>query len=235
VRALEEIEMSSIAEIFLGAILSIITTIVIEFQRKPKLIIQIARPSDNRYPNHPAARAKFLGVDIENKPLPLVFRWLSRNTATQCFAFLTFYHLDGQKVFSSAMVGRWSGSPEPVAPIAISGDNITISNVTISFDFSAASVLKRDIFPGNLERLDVVARFDNDSECYGWNNEAYFSNPQWRNPKWQLKPDRYIVKVEVETSGEKMVELFRLCNDVSLDDFRLEPAQKQDYAVLNNS
>jgi hypothetical protein len=227
--------MNAIAEIFLGAILSIITTIVIEFQRKPKLIIRIAKPSDNRYPNHPATRAKFLGVDVENKPLPLVFRWLSRNTATQCFAFLTFYHLDGQRVFSSAMVGRWSGSPEPVAPIAISGDNITIKNVTISFDLSAASVLKRDIFPGNLERLDVAARFDDDSECYGWNNEAYFSSPRWRNPKWKLQPDRYIGKVEVETSGEKTVELFRLCNDVSLEDFRLEPAQKQDYAVLNNS
>ncbi len=227
--------MNSIGEILLGAILSIITTIVIEFQRKPKLIIRIAKPSDNRYPNHPATRSKFLGVDVENKPLPLVFRWLSRNTANQCFAFLTFYHLDGQKVFSSEMVGRWSGSPEPVAPIAISGDNITINNVTISFDLSAASVLKRDIFPGNLERLDVVARFDNDSDCYGWNNEAYFSNPQWRNPKWQLKPDRFIVKIEIETSGEKTVELFRLCNDVSLNDFRLEPAQKQDYAAINNS
>jgi len=227
--------MNSIAEILLGAILSIVTTIFIEFQRKPKLNIRIAKASDNHYPNHPAQRAKFLGVDIENKPLPLVFRWLSRNTATQCTTLLTFYHLDGQKVFSSFMVGRWSGSPEPVAPIAISGDNITIKNVTISFDLSAASILKRDIFPGNLERLDVAARFDNDNECYGWNNEAYFSRPQWRNPKWQLQQGRYVVKVEVDTSGEKTTELFRLCNDVSIEDFRLEPAQKQDYAVLNNS
>ncbi|MBK8781285.1 MAG: hypothetical protein IPO22_05680 [Anaerolineales bacterium] len=85
------------------------------------------------------------------------------------------------------MAGRWNGSPEPVAPIAISGDNITIKNVTISFDLSAASSLKRDIFPGNLERLDIAARFDADNECYGWNNEAYFSDPQWRNSKWQLK------------------------------------------------
>ena len=227
--------MNSVAGILLGAILSIITTIIVEFQRKPKLNIRIAEPSDDHYSNHPAQRARFLGVDIENKPLPLVFRWLSRNTAPQCSALLTFYHLDEQRVFSASMVGRWSGSPEPVPPIAISGENITIKNVTISFDLSAAAFLRRDIFPGNLERLDVAARFDNDNECYGWNSEAYFSKPQWRNPKWQLQPGRYIVRVEVNTSGEKTTELFRLCNDVSIEDFRLEPAQKQDHAVLNTS
>ncbi len=232
--------MNSTLEIFLGALLgtifSIITTIWIEVQRKPKLILKIASPSDIVYDKqHPAQKARFLGVNIENLSLSWVVRWLSRNAATQSTAQITFYHLDGQKVFSNSMAGRWSGSPEPVPPIAISGDNVVIEKLMLSFDLSVGSTLKRDIYPGDTEKLDIAARFDLDEDCYGWNNEGYFSNPIWRNPKWKLKAGRYLVKVEISTSGEKTTGLYRLLNDVSIEDFRLEEATAQDFLGIDGN
>jgi hypothetical protein len=85
-----------------------------------------------------------------------------------------------------------------------------------------------DVYPGESQLLDVAARFDDDEDCYGWNNEAYFSNPLWRNPAWRLPRGRYLARVEVTSSGQKCIGLFRLINDVARRDFRLEPASLDD-------
>ncbi len=105
----------------------------------------------------------------------------------------------------------------------------------LSFDLSVGSTLKKDIYSGDTEKLDVAARFDLDEDCYGWNNEGYFSNPIWRNPKWKLKAGRYLVKVEISTSGEKTTGLYRLLNDVSIKDFRLEEATAQDFLGIDGN
>jgi hypothetical protein len=81
-----------------------------------------------------------------------------------------------------------------------------------------------DVYPGETERLDIVGKFDNDSECYGWSNESYFSNPAWRNPNRQLQSGRYLVHVIIVSSGERHTGVFRLINDVPRQDFRLEHA-----------
>jgi hypothetical protein len=228
--------MNTIEVIFgaiLGTIFSILTTIWIETQRKPKLIMRIAPPSDNHYSEqHPAQFARFLGIFIHNLALSRGLRWLSRKEAAQTRAYITFYHFDGQKVFSNPMVGRWSGSPEPVPPVAIRGKDIVIEQITLAFDLSVGSTQKRDIYPGDKAKIDIAARFDKDKECYGWNNEGYFSEPKWRNPKWRLPSGRYLVRVEVSTSGEKTNGLFYLANDVSVDDFRLEQATENDLSRI---
>jgi hypothetical protein len=33
-----------------------------------------------------------------------------------------------------------------------------------------------DVYPGEEETLDVAVRFDDEADCYGWNNDAYFHN-----------------------------------------------------------
>jgi hypothetical protein len=85
-----------------------------------------------------------------------------------------------------------------------------------------------DVYPGEQERLDIAARFDNESECYGWSNDSYFSDPVWRIPDWRLPPGRYLVNVTVVSSGEKATGLFRLVNDVPQSDFRLQEALPDD-------
>jgi hypothetical protein len=209
---------ATILEIVLGAIIAILMTIVIENLRKPKLELRIAPPRDDSYQNRPANDVRFLGVKLYNKPLPKWARWMSRDTALQCHGYISFHHLDGQNVFGREMKIRWSGSDQPTAIQFVLGNQ-----QGRIFDPSRLTLESRmDVPPGEAERLDVAGRFDDDNDCFGWNNESYFSNPVWRNPDWCLNPGRYLVKVEIISAGEKITKTFRLINDVPRQDFRLD-------------
>lgn len=214
-------------EIIIGAVIAIAITIFIEVMRKPKLRIYIDDHHDRTYNNqYPANEARFLAVRVRNEPLPCLARWMSRNTASACHAMITFHHLDGQNVFGRDMAGRWSRTPEPVPGI------ITIGNQQgVLFDHGRLIGIQRiDIPPGEAERLDVAAKFDQDEECYGWSNENYFSNPQWKNPSWQLPRNRYLVRILIRSLGERCEATYRLVADVSRGDFRLEDPLPEDQA-----
>ena len=83
-----------------------------------------------------------------------------------------------------------------------------------------------DVYPGESELLAVAARFDNENESYGFNNESYFT--KWRNPKWKLSPGRYLIKVTIRSQGQNCTSTFRLLNDVPRPSFRIEPCLNSD-------
>ncbi len=216
---------SSIVEIVFGAVIAILITIVVENVRKPKLSLTLANHHDVLYrERRPAQEVRFLALHLRNGPLHRAFRWMTRSPAQQCYGSINFYHLDGQNVFGRSMRVRWSGSPEPVATTLQIGEH----RVAFIDGPRLTQLGKIDVFPGETERLDVAARFDNDVECYGWSNDNYFSDPIWRTPLWKLGPGRYLVKVSIFSSGEKIEKLFRLINDVPRDAFRLEDALQND-------
>lgn len=214
----------SILEVVLGAIVAILLTIWIENLRKPRLEIDIVPPQDKNYENRPAKKARFLYLKITNKPLPWWSRWMSRDAATHCHGTITFHHLDGQNVFGRAMPVRWSGSPEPTPTQVILGNQsfLIIDSSRIAF------ISRMDIYPGEAESIDTAVKFDDENECYGWSNENYFTDPVWRNPNWKLASGRYLIKVTIITSGDKISKVFRLVNDVPRNDFRLEPKMEKD-------
>ncbi len=191
--------MGAILNTVIGAVLAILTTIAVEVFRKPALRLQIGQPHDNDYGGwavSPAQRARFLYLAVCNLSLPWPVRWMSRNPATDVWGIITFHHIDdGQDVFGRSMPIRWSGSTEP--PIAAARGVVIDSELL-------RSLHRRDIQPGEEEPMDVAARFDDDRSCYGWSNENYFSDPQWRNPRWELGPGRYIARVEIRTSGQEV-------------------------------
>ena len=222
---------TTIISIVLGGIITIVTVIFVENLRKPKLELAIADPHDKEYGDeHPARKSvgvwkvRYLGISLVNKSPSWWFKWISRNAALQCRGFITFHHLDGQNVFGRAMPVRWSYTPEPIPIVGI------IDNKQIYiFDPAKLTLESRvDVYPGESQRLDVGARFNNEDECYGWNNENYISVPQWRNPSWKLSHKRYLIKVTVVSSGDKCTKIFRLINDVSQNDFRIESALATD-------
>jgi hypothetical protein len=221
----------TILEVVLGAIIAILITIRVEKLRKPELELRIAPPKDIEYQDRPATVARFTGLELVNKPLPRwARRWMSREAAMQCHGTITFYHLDdGQNVFGRVMRIRWADailSPEPI-PIRGFVDSVQITIIDPT-RFTLESRI--DVHPGEDERqrLDVAARFDNEDECYGWNNESYLSDPPWRNPNWKLSKGRYLVRVTVLSAGEKCTGIFRLVNDVAQQDFRIEPVLSTD-------
>jgi len=216
--------MAIVVQVFLGGIVAIIATICIENLRRPNLQFRIALPHDREYRGRPARQARFLGLELVNKPLPCWARWMSRNAAVQAHGIITFHHLDGQNIFGRAMNIRWSGSPEPIAmSVEVDGNKISIADPT-RFTITP----RMDIYPGEAERLDVAARFDQEDECYGWSNENYLSRPLWRDSDWKLPSGRYLVNVTIISAGQRCTRRFRLINDVPQKDFRIESALPDD-------
>ncbi len=192
--------------VLFGGLITVLTAVIVERWRKPKIRIEVAQAIDMSYPAAPAQKARFVVVRVRNIALPRVCRWMLRNAAERCVATISFHHLDGQKVFSDNMNARWSSSPEPLNHIA----------------YLFWSVFRVEIYPGEKEILNVAAKFDQDLDCFGWCDENYHSTPQWRNPKWQLPPCRYLVQVTVRSAGETEKRIFRLVNDIpGLQEFRL--------------
>lgn len=214
-----------IALTFLGAILAILTTGIVENLRRPRLKLNVGRTEDDKYVNRPAQFKRAVRLEVENLPLPSWAGWMLRNPALQCNGLITFHHMDGQNVFGKSMAIRWPESPEPIPLIfQIDGKQAAIID-------PARMVLeqRKDIFPGEKQEIDVACRFDQDDDCYGWNNESYFSYPLWRNPSWKLPKGRYLISVILFSSGQKCKGLFRLINDVGIEHFRIENALPEDY------
>jgi len=219
-------------EIVIGGLITILTAIFIEYLRRPVLQLSIETPPyDITYRDQrPAVYARYLRLKLFNKPLPTIFRWMLRSPALQCRGTITFHHLnDGQNIFDRAMSVRWVSSPEPV-PVQVLGQGVQFKIID-PVRLTAESRI--DVYPGETELLDVAARFDNEDECYGWNNEAYFSPVPWRSQQWKLERGRYLVKVDITSSGRRCVSIFRLLNDVLRTDFRLIPADKSDLSKIH--
>ncbi len=215
----------------IGAIFAAVITIIVEYLRRPNLHLNIPKPEEIKPKGGPADFIKSLRIKVENKPLPCWAKWMSRNPALRCRGYISFYHLDGQDVFGHSMDVRWPKLPQPL-PLMFELDD----KKGRIYDFARYTIEQEvDVFPGKDEFVDVACRFDKDKECYGWNTESYFSDPLWRNPKWQLSNDCYLVKVTILSSGQECNELFRLINDVSIDKFRLEKALPEDYDIIKRT
>lgn len=213
-----------IFDIVLGAIIAIVFAIFVENLRRPKLKFSIAPSEDIQKPQPTGDPITFRSVRVTVTHIGLLrwLRWMLRGPASQCRAIVTFHHLDGQNVFGRGMRARWVGTPEPVLPMMNQGQIVFVLD-----PHKIVADSRVDIFPEESETLDVAVRFDNDTACYGWNNETY-NHQDWKNPNWMLPPGRYLVKVSVTSLGQTRADTFRLINDVARTDFRLERATKED-------
>jgi hypothetical protein len=217
--------------IIIGGLITILTAMWVEYIRRPSLRLAIEDPPIDR-DGVGLGRCRNLRIRLINESLPWGLRWIQRAAALQCRGEITFHHLDdGQDFLGRGMPVRWARSPEPIAPQIYDLQQHQPQFYIV--DFSRANVESRiDVYPGEEEILDVAVRFDGETDCYGWNNEAYGNN--WRTPRWRLPRGRYLVKVVVTSSGQKCVDVFRLVNDTpQLTDFRLTVASKDDRAKIH--
>ena len=219
--------------IIFGGLITIATAIGVEYFRRPKLSLAIEDPPCDVL-NLPADRsahnARHVRLFLRNEQSPHWLRWMQRAAALQCRGEITFHHLnDGQDMFSRSMAVRRAGSPQPIASQIVNLATGTVQSIII--DYARTNESRMDVYPGEEEILDVASRFDDEQDCFGWNNESYAYN--WRTPHWRLGRERYLVKVVITSSGQKCVGAFRLINDVdSRNDFRLTPATTEDKIKL---
>lgn len=214
---------------FLGALLSLLANIYIEYQRKPKFHFEIEDPPLDSNPVGDIREARFLRVLLCNNPMPRILKWLGRNAALQCFGDIQFHHLeDGVAVFSRPMPIRWAGSDEPLTYQALPDGKIAQLFDATKFNSS----FHRNCFPGTKELIDIAARFDDDEDCYGWTSENYLPGKGWRNPDWKLPKGRFLVHITVHSSGEIASAIFQLENSVARKHFRLNTPSQQDILRL---
>jgi len=79
-------DMGTVLSIVGGGLITIIITIYLERQRKPKLRLSVEQPPrDVSYPQgSPARDARYLRLKLCNLPLPCWARWMQRSAALQC-------------------------------------------------------------------------------------------------------------------------------------------------------
>lgn len=207
-----------------SGIVGILIVLWIERQRRPSLTIKLGQPGEIKE-DDPLKRApsKWLHAQIHNRNVP---KWLAGvyhgEPALTCRAWITFHHLDGQRVFDRDMVARWSGSDEPKVEIINTDKGQVARLIGVQNSF--------DIPPGEPTDIDVVFRAKSDDDCYGWNNESYLYN--WRHPDWHLEKGRYIAKIRVKTGGREYLNAFLIANDVGYVDFRLVEVDDEIKKIL---
>jgi hypothetical protein len=131
-------------------------------------------------------------------------------------------------VFSRPLRARWAGSEEPFSYQALLDGRI--ARLFDPAKYNAA--FRCDCFPGTAELVDVAVRFDDDEDCFGWSNDSYLPGKGWRNPDFRLPKGRYLVKVTIDSSGDKISDAFIRENSIAREHFELLTASKGDAAKL---
>jgi hypothetical protein len=221
----------------LAGVVGIFIVLWIERQRRPIITMDLAQPNQIDS-DDPLGRpvAKWLYVRIHNKSMHRWLAWVyNREPALTCKAWVSFYHLDGYRVYDREMNARWSETPEPnlivteinrnnnigASSTAAPKNMVAAEKVTEKLQFSRLVNIQEtvDIPPGESTNIDIAFRLKGEDECYGWCNESYLYN--WKHPAWQLEKGRYIAKVRVKTGGKEFLDTFLIENSVPFEDFRL--------------
>jgi len=208
-----------VIEVFLGALLSLIVSILIENQRSPKLSLEIEDYSfDDNLQGKPAKIIKVLRVKLLNKKVRRAFSWwLKRETVIHCNATIQMLHFEDHfPFFHKPIHARWTKSIEPMTQ-ELKPDTNTIVQLFDPAKYNA--VMFRNCYPGTEEIIDIVARYNDEEDCYIWNNDIYYKG--WRNKDVQIPKGRYFLIVTVFSNGEETKGYFKLENTSSINNFRL--------------
>ena len=226
----------AIIGVVLGGIITILTTIRvavwIEKLRSPRIKFEIEDdPVFERGPIGPYNnRNRVLRIRVSNEPPSRrQEHWIVRLPAQHCVAEISFHRLNGTAFFERPMAGRWGNTPEPIVmrmPAPQPGGQ-TVPVLVNPYALSATV----DIYPGEKEILDIVARVDGEDVAYGWNNETYFFE-DWRNTDRQLPRQQYLIEVTITSSGRKRRKWFCINNDGPFNSFRLTELTSEQRQVV---
>lgn len=197
-------DVGTVFEIAVGALLGFLGGLFIEHQKRPYLNIKIAGPA-----TFFSADAIVTRLIIHNQPRPRYFRWLGKDAATHCVATHVVRNHDKTKRFEFPVVARWAGSPEPIRMVSPQGD-VVLANVIDHFDLS----------PGQRTSLDVAIRYRNEGSAYLFLNQSY-SYSDFKHPDYELSVGNYEFETTITTGGRIFSLRYLLENPAQIDGFRL--------------
>jgi hypothetical protein len=152
---------------FLSAVFAVVVALVVDKKRLPKIEIIAGdkATSDNTYDFGPrkGERWKFFRLSVKNEKMSPFLNWLViRQTAENCRTKIYIRGTDNATNIS--FKGRWASTPEI--------PHLDQHNAFLKLLEPDPVTIPED----NEEFLDVIAKYENDKDGYGWNNEAYFHN-----------------------------------------------------------
>ncbi|MEN9328403.1 MAG: hypothetical protein RI947_1211 [Candidatus Parcubacteria bacterium] len=162
-------------------IMGVFLALSLDSVRKPQFELSVdeSMHTDVRYQN--GQRWKFYRIKVVNKSIPHWLRWIfpftTRETAEQVQGVVVF------KQLGRTMKGRWAYASELQYPNKT--DYIHMSNFPEPVTIAA----------GQAEPLDLLVKYEHDSEAYGWNNESYLHD--WKVPQYRLMTGDWEVYVQV--------------------------------------
>lgn len=225
---------SSATQMLLGAILSAIVAIILDWAKRPKLSIQVY-VLPNRVKQYGLKReilAEYNAVLVEvcnRKRWP---KFWPRQTAVGVSARISFHDSSScQNLFNNrAMRGRWASQPQPETVV------VTDEEKKLSNNPSLISIHPSiDIAWGESEQLDIACRFIGDDWAYGFSNENYYDDDcLYRAKRWRITTPICLVRVEVRSTGERATEVFRLRNITGSGTLELTSATRQQRRHLRS-
>ncbi len=201
---------------FLAVFLAIAVPLTVEAFRRPRFRLIAGEPSLDIRRNR-----KFVHVQVVNRPLTsrwfLANRWLMRNTATGCTAYVTFEDLKTGERPTLNEPAKWAGTPELLSLVP-SGDGMA----WIPDQTKVALSYVIDVPPGEAgQALALALKYGDEQSAYAYNARSY-EGPELRFSPFELTGDEYQVTVRVEAGGIERSERFRMRNyGTSLDDFKV--------------
>lgn len=170
-----------------------------------------------------------------------------RETIFDARAWVIFRDTDGEVVDPSLkgnydverMPARWANTRQPghvllmKPPRSTSFEEWKLRDPERLTDFQT-------IRPGTIEGkiggvgdgvLNIAHQFVGTNEKYALNNTCYFTG--WRPRDWRLKPQDYLIEVEVDGRNARARDVFRLCLSAqSAFDIRLREATKEEKDMV---
>ncbi len=187
---------------FIGVVLALF----LDRRKMPKIelklvdSINIENDYSNLYPT--IGKCKFYRILVVNKKMPKFLEWLiMRNTAENCRAHITITGIDNSTNFS--FDGRWTDTPE--LPFLSREDYLQ-------------KIINPDpvtIISGGSQKLDLFAKFENETCAYIWNNKSYSNN--WKTPEYKLLEGNYCARITINTqNGISATKIFKIIIDKTI-------------------
>lgn len=193
-------------QLWIGIVLGWLLTRVMEMLRKPRISFE---PADDSEFSRANKKFKFINVIVKNKKQNWLEKFFLGNASlNNARVWLSFEEVTFDKEILK-INGRWASTKEP---IDYNSGQPLIPEILIP---------SRDTIPqGEEATVSVAIKEYGEDSFFAFNNESYLHS--WKNPDYELKDNKYWLKILLLADGQKYVGKFLLSNpSKSLRNFKV--------------
>lgn len=193
-------------QLFLGAVIGWAFTRLMEMLRNPKLNFELC---DDKEFTRSGRTFKFINLEVENKKYNSLVKFFIGNTSlNNARVWLIFQDFSSKKEILKVN-GRWASTKEPI-------------------DYSSGQPLIPEILlpsrdsipPGESANISIAIKESGETSFFVFNNESYLHD--WKNPDFELKDNKYWLKVRILADGIEYTDNFLISNPATgLKNFKL--------------